>query len=93
MVFGRNENWSRATDPFRPAYPDKIVVKVCLDPLVNDQRMIQNARGAVRFAVVMDTAVSPQDLDLRWHARPMRCRHPGGPRARRPPFGCSPRVG
>jgi peptide/nickel transport system substrate-binding protein len=43
MVLVRNENWSKASDPYRPAYPDKIVVKFGLDSSVIDQRMIQNA--------------------------------------------------
>jgi peptide/nickel transport system substrate-binding protein len=43
MVLVRNENWSKSADPYRPAYPDKIVVKFGLDQSVIDQRMIQNA--------------------------------------------------
>jgi peptide/nickel transport system substrate-binding protein len=43
MVLVRNENWSKSSDNYRPAYPDKIVVKFGLDQSVIDQRMIQNA--------------------------------------------------
>jgi peptide/nickel transport system substrate-binding protein len=43
MVLVRNENWSPESDPTRPAYPDKIVIKYGLDPSVIDQRLIQDA--------------------------------------------------
>jgi peptide/nickel transport system substrate-binding protein len=43
MVLVRNENWDKASDPYRPAYPDKIVVKFGLDASVIDQRMIRDA--------------------------------------------------
>jgi peptide/nickel transport system substrate-binding protein len=39
MVLERNPNWSKDVDPYRPAYPDKIVVKFKVDPSVIDQRM------------------------------------------------------
>ena len=43
MVLVRNENWSPESDPYRPAYPDKIVIKYGLDPSVIDQRLIQDS--------------------------------------------------
>ncbi len=43
MVLVRNENWSPESDPTRPAYPDKIVIKFGLDPSVIDQRLIQDS--------------------------------------------------
>ena len=43
MVLVRNENWSPESDPYRPAYPDKIVIKFGLDPSVIDQRLIQDS--------------------------------------------------
>ena len=43
MVLVRNENWSPESDPTRPAYPDKIVIKYGLDPSVIDQRLIQDS--------------------------------------------------
>jgi peptide/nickel transport system substrate-binding protein len=43
MVLVRNENWSKASDPYRPAYPDKIVVKLGLSQSVIDQRMISDS--------------------------------------------------
>jgi peptide/nickel transport system substrate-binding protein len=43
MVLVRNENWSKESDPYRPAYPNKVVVKFGLDQSVIDQRMIQNS--------------------------------------------------
>jgi peptide/nickel transport system substrate-binding protein len=53
MVLVRNENWSKASDPYRPAYPDKIVVKFGLDSAVIDQRMIADA-GADQMAISRD---------------------------------------
>lgn len=43
MVLVRNENWSKAVDDYRPAYPDKIVVKFGLDQSVIDQRIIRDS--------------------------------------------------
>jgi peptide/nickel transport system substrate-binding protein len=43
MVLVRNENWSPDSDSYRPAYPDKIVVKFGLDNSVIDQRIIADA--------------------------------------------------
>jgi peptide/nickel transport system substrate-binding protein len=43
MVLVRNENWSKDTDSYRPAYPDKIVVKFGLDQSVIDQRIIRDS--------------------------------------------------
>ena len=40
----RNPNWDPASDTYRPAYPDKIVVKFGVDPAVIDQRLIKDAR-------------------------------------------------
>jgi len=54
MVLVRNENWNKASDPYRPAYPDKIVVKFGLDQSVIDQRMIQNA-GADQQAFMRES--------------------------------------
>jgi peptide/nickel transport system substrate-binding protein len=53
MVLVRNENWSKASDNYRPAYPDKIVVKFGLDSAVIDQRMIADA-GADQTAISRD---------------------------------------
>jgi peptide/nickel transport system substrate-binding protein len=39
LVLERNPSWSKDTDSYRPAYPDKIVVKFAVDPSVLDQRM------------------------------------------------------
>jgi peptide/nickel transport system substrate-binding protein len=43
LVLVRNDNWSPKTDDYRPAYPDKIVMKFGLDASVIDQRMIQDS--------------------------------------------------
>jgi peptide/nickel transport system substrate-binding protein len=54
MVLVRNENWSKASDTYRPAYPDKIVVKFGLDSAVIDQRM-QADSGADQMAISRDS--------------------------------------
>lgn len=43
LVLDRNDAWDPESDPYRPAYPDKIVVKFGLDPSVIDQRLIQDS--------------------------------------------------
>ena len=57
MVLVRNENWSKSSDDYRPAYPDKIVVKFGLDQSVIDQRMIQNA-GADQQAFMRESLLA-----------------------------------
>lgn len=57
MVLVRNVNWSKASDPYRPAYPDKIVVKFGLDPSVIDQRMIQDS-GADQQTIMRGSLLS-----------------------------------
>jgi peptide/nickel transport system substrate-binding protein len=60
MVLDRNENWDPATDEYRPAYPDKIVVKFGVETTVIDQRMIQDS-GADQQALSPDP-VEPASL-------------------------------
>jgi peptide/nickel transport system substrate-binding protein len=43
MVLVRNENWDPATDPYRPAYPDQIVMKYSVPQTEVDQRMIADS--------------------------------------------------
>ena len=43
LVLVRNEHWDKASDPYRPAYPDRVVMKFGVDSNVIDQRMIQDA--------------------------------------------------
>jgi peptide/nickel transport system substrate-binding protein len=57
MVLVRNENWSPDTDKYRPAYPDKIVVKFGLDQSVIDQRIIADA-GADQQAIMRESMLS-----------------------------------
>jgi len=40
LVLVRNPNWSKASDDYRPAYPDSIVVEFGIDEAVIDQRLI-----------------------------------------------------
>jgi peptide/nickel transport system substrate-binding protein len=60
MVLVRNPNWDPATDPLRPAYPNKIVVKFGVDSSVIDQRMIQDS-GTDQTTVSRDS-LQPQSL-------------------------------
>jgi peptide/nickel transport system substrate-binding protein len=57
MVLVRNENWSPDTDKYRPAYPDKIVVKFGLDQSVIDQRIIADS-GADQQAIMRESLLS-----------------------------------
>ena len=61
MVLVRNDNWDPDTDKYRPAYPDKIVVKFGLDSSVIDQRLIQDA-GADKYAATIGDVVQPANL-------------------------------
>jgi peptide/nickel transport system substrate-binding protein len=56
MVLVRNDKWSKASDDYRPAYPDSIVVNFAIDPAAIDQRLIADARRG------------PDCRDVRGHA-------------------------
>jgi peptide/nickel transport system substrate-binding protein len=43
LVLERNTNWSKDTDPYRPALPDKVVVKFSLAAATVDQRLKTDA--------------------------------------------------
>jgi peptide/nickel transport system substrate-binding protein len=53
LVLERNTNWSASDDSYRPAYPDKIVVKFGLEPTTIDQRMMADA-GEDQTAISRD---------------------------------------
>jgi peptide/nickel transport system substrate-binding protein len=53
LVLVRNPNWSAASDPYRPAYPDQIVVKFSLPTTTIDQRMEADA-GTDKQAISRD---------------------------------------
>ncbi len=57
----RNDNWNRKTDDYRPAHPDRIVVKFGLDTTVIDQRLIQDA-GDDKRALTEGDPVDPSNL-------------------------------
>ena len=61
MVLVRNQNWSKSTDSYRPAYPDKIIVKFGLDSSVIDQRLIQDS-GDDQHALTVGDVVQPSNL-------------------------------
>src|SRR5665647_3586179 len=58
LVLDRNPNWSAATDSYRPALPDKIVMKFSLQTSVIDQRMEADA-GADKSAISRDALDTP----------------------------------
>lgn len=60
LVLDRNTNWDPATDDYRGAYPDKIVVKFGLEASVIDQRMIQDS-GADQQTLTPDP-IEPASL-------------------------------
>jgi peptide/nickel transport system substrate-binding protein len=60
MVLVRNDKWSKASDDYRPAYPDSIVVNFAIDPAAIDQRLIADA--AEDQAVVTLAGMQPENL-------------------------------
>jgi len=61
MVLVRNDNWAPETDEYRPAYPDKIVVKFALEASVIDQRLIQDS-GEDQSALTVGDPIEPASL-------------------------------
>ncbi len=61
LVLVRNENWDKASDDYRGAHPDRIVVKFGLDSAVIDQRLIADA-GEDNFALTFGDTVQPASL-------------------------------
>jgi len=53
LVLERNDQWDPATDTYRPAYPDKIIMKFKVESNQLDQRMIASS-GEDAFAVSRD---------------------------------------
>lgn len=52
MVLVRSETWDAASDPYRPAYPDKIVIKYGLAATEIDQRLIEDSgedKNAIQY--------------------------------------------
>ncbi|MGH3099186.1 MAG: ABC transporter substrate-binding protein [Streptosporangiales bacterium] len=79
LVLVRNPHWSHKTDPYRPAYPDKIVMKFSLQPTVIDQRMKADA-GADQMAISRDqlgtTSLSEVFNDSRYASRRVNVLNP-----------------
>jgi peptide/nickel transport system substrate-binding protein len=63
LVLDRNENWDPESDPYRPAYPDKIVIKFGLDPSVIDQRLIQDS-GPDQQTTTLGDSIQAANLAL-----------------------------
>ncbi|MGB9375498.1 MAG: ABC transporter substrate-binding protein [Jiangellales bacterium] len=59
-VLVRNESWVPESDPYRPAYPDRIVRQFSVDPQAADERVIAS-EGEDRY--VIDALVLPPNLD------------------------------
>jgi peptide/nickel transport system substrate-binding protein len=75
LTLVRNDNWDKASDPLRPAYPDKIVVQFGVDPAVIDKR-IEESNGDDAYAIMRESVQpqnlatifnSPQYADRRWN--------------------------
>lgn len=60
MILVRNPKWNAASDPYRPAYPDKWEVDFGIDTKVIDQRIIQSS-GNDNFALQYGQ-VQPENL-------------------------------
>jgi len=61
LVLVRNDNWSKDTDDYRPAHPDRIVMKFGLETPVIDQRLIQDS-GDDQSALTFGDTVDPTNL-------------------------------
>jgi peptide/nickel transport system substrate-binding protein len=60
LVLDRNDKWDRASDDYRPAYPDQWVINFGLDLKLIDQRLMQST-GNDAFAIDY-TALQPENL-------------------------------
>lgn len=60
IVLVRNEGWVAESDPYRPAYPDRVVGQFSVDPQVIDERVIAS-EGADRY--VLAAAVLRPNLE------------------------------
>jgi peptide/nickel transport system substrate-binding protein len=60
MVLVRNPKWTKESDPYRPAYPDKWEVDFGIDPKVMDQRLMASA-GNDQFAIQYGN-IQPENL-------------------------------
>ncbi|GMA86056.1 hypothetical protein GCM10025868_13060 [Angustibacter aerolatus] len=72
MVLDRNPNWSADTDPYRPAFPDKVVMKFSVEASVIDQRLQADAgedQGAVSRDPLQVASLTPVFNDERFANR------------------------
>jgi peptide/nickel transport system substrate-binding protein len=61
LTLVRNPYWDPATDPVRPAWPDRVVVEFGADPVRSTHDLIDGA-GTDRYAVQLDFNVPPNYL-------------------------------
>lgn len=61
-ILVRNPNWKAASDPYRPAYPDRWEVHFGIDPKVLDQRIIQSAGNDA--TAVQYGQIQPENLGV-----------------------------
>jgi peptide/nickel transport system substrate-binding protein len=72
LVLERNTNWSKDTDPYRSAFPDKVVVKFSLDANTIDQRMMADSgedQAAISKDRLQTSSKSTVFSDPRFEAR------------------------
>jgi len=63
LVLGRNPNWSAATDPNRPALPDKFDITMGIAPATVSQRLIAK-QGTDQSALSIDNSSDIQPGDV-----------------------------
>ncbi|MGN6688927.1 MAG: ABC transporter substrate-binding protein [Actinomycetales bacterium] len=72
LILVRNDAWKKESDPYRPAYPDKVVVTFGVDPAQIDQRIIADSgedQTAVQLAGVDSGDLSTIFSDPRYKDR------------------------
>jgi peptide/nickel transport system substrate-binding protein len=72
LVLVRNPNWDPASDPYRPAYPDSIVIKYGLASTEIDQRLIEDAgddKNAIGYGSLDPSVLATVFNDPQYEAR------------------------
>ena len=61
LVLERNPHWNAATDPYRPAYPDRLEITQTTDIAVTTNDLV-NDQGADRSRILLDWDIAPTFL-------------------------------
>ena len=61
LTLARNENWDAASDPNRPAHPDRFEFELDADAETDGPRLLEG-KGTDAFAVPMGGVLSPEDF-------------------------------